>query len=100
MSKNLHRNTLKLLGIILVSGLITACEKPGEQPDTKEFDKQAAPRVEAPAPPKRVNVATLTLVPQSLQHKIEFVAKFQPKDSVDVHNALAGLVEKVKLEEC
>ena len=38
MSKNLHRNTLKLLGVILVSGLITACEKPAEQPDTQDFD--------------------------------------------------------------
>ncbi len=99
MSKNLHVNTLKLLGLILVSGLLAACEKPTEQPDTRELANQVAPRTEAPVPPKRVNVAILTLVPQSLQHKIEFVGKLLPNDRVNVHNELAGVVEKVKFEE-
>ena len=55
--------------------------------------------MEAPSPPKRVNVATLTLAPQSLQLKIEFVGKLLPNERVDVHNELAGVVEQVKFEE-
>ncbi len=79
--------------------LITACERPAEQPEAQVSANQAAPKVEAPAPPKRVNVATLTLAPQSLQHKIEFVGKLLPNERVDVHNELAGVVEQVKFEE-
>ncbi|MDG2198803.1 MAG: efflux RND transporter periplasmic adaptor subunit [SAR324 cluster bacterium] len=99
MFKNLQRNTLKLLSLILLSWLITACEKPDEQPNAQVLATQAAAIVEAPAPPKRVNVATLTLAPQSLQHKIEFVGKLLPNERVDVHNELAGVVEQVKFEE-
>ena len=75
MFQNPHRNTLKLLSLILLSGLITACERPAEQPGTQVSANQAAPKVEAPTPPKRVNVATFNLAPHSLQHKIEFIVK-------------------------
>ena len=99
MFQNPQRNTLKLLSVILLSGLITACERPAEQPDAQVSANQASPKVEAPSPPKRVNVATLTLAPQSLQLKIEFVGKLLPNERVDVHNELAGVVEQVKFEE-
>ena len=99
MFQNPQRNTLKLLSLILLSGLITSCEGPAEQPDAQVSANQAAQKVEATAPPKRVNVATLTLTPQSLQHKIEFVGKLLPNERVDVHNELAGVVEQVKFEE-
>ena len=48
MFQNLQRNTLKLLSLILLSGLITACERPAEQPDAQVSANQAAPKVEAP----------------------------------------------------
>ena len=99
MPKNLKRNTLNLLSLILVSGLITACEKPAEPLNAQEATNQAPPTAEASAPTKLANVATLTLVPQSLQHKIEFVGKLLPNERVDVHNELAGVVEQVKFEE-
>jgi membrane fusion protein (multidrug efflux system) len=99
MPKQLRKNTMKLLGLILLSGLISSCEKPAEQSEAQVSGKQAAPKVDSPALTKRVNVATLTLAPQSLQHKIEFVGKLSPNERVNVHNEMAGVVEQVKFEE-
>ena len=49
MFQNPQRNTLKLLSLILLAWLITACERPAEQPDAQVSANQAAPKVEAPA---------------------------------------------------
>jgi hypothetical protein len=86
MPKKLRKDSIRLLVLILFAAMISSCEKPADQPGARASAEPVPEKSVAPAPPKKVNVATLTLAPQSLQYKIEFVGKLLPNERVDVHN--------------
>jgi membrane fusion protein (multidrug efflux system) len=87
-----------LIGALLLSsGLLTAC-------DSASNDQEAQASVaETPAPaaptPRRTNVATVMIEPQTLAHRIEFVGKLYPNERVQVHSELPGILEQVGFEE-
>ena len=95
---HLQRNTLKLLSLILFSWLITACERPAEQPDAQVSANQLLLKWKL-QPSKASQRSHIDPGSSVFQHKIEFVGKLLPNERVDVHNELAGVVEQVKFEE-
>ena len=101
MNALIRRRSLRLLLLSLFAPwFLISCEGENNAPEASVEVEPPPPVVAAASEaPKRTNVATLTLAPQKLQHRIEFVGKLLPNERVEVHNELAGVVEKIDFEE-